>query len=81
MYVGEIASPELILEAWPGVGSYVHYQDNGEDFAYCDGAYNEYLFENNGDGNLIIHKLHEGYEDYPEIRVEYITPPDCQYRL
>ena len=72
MYVGEIPNPELILEVWPGVGSYVHYQDNGEDFAYRDGAYNEYLFENRGDRNLNIRKLHEGYEDYPEIRVEYI---------
>ena len=73
MYVGEIQSPELILEVWPGVGSYVHYRDNGEDFAYRDGAYNEYLFENKGDGHLVINKLHEGYEDYPEIRVEYIS--------
>ena len=72
MYVGEISNPELILEVWPGVGSYVHYQDNGEDFAYRDGAYNEYLFENRGDRNLNIQKLHEGYEDYSEIKVEYI---------
>lgn len=73
MYVDEIANPKLILEVWPGTGSYVHYRDNGEDFAYRDGAYNEYLFENNDDGNLIIKKLHEGYEDYPDICVKYIT--------
>ena len=71
-YIGEIANPELILEVWPGTGTYVHYQDNGEDFAYRDGAYNEYLIENRGNGNVHIQKLHEGYEDYPEIRVEYI---------
>ncbi|MCM1123740.1 MAG: glycoside hydrolase family 31 protein [Eubacterium sp.] len=73
MYVGEIPDPELILEVWPGEGSYVHYQDNGEDFSYRDGAYNEYLFENKGDTNLVIRKLHEGYKDYPNIRVEYIS--------
>lgn len=73
MYVDEIANPKLILEVWPGTGSYVHYRDNGEDFAYRDGAYNEYLFENNDDGNLIIKKLHVGYEDYPDICVKYIT--------
>lgn len=73
MYVGEIPDPELILEVWPGVGSYVHYRDNGEDFAYRDGAYTEYLFENHGDKNLKITKLHEGYTDYPNIRVEYIS--------
>ena len=73
MYVDEIVNPKLILEVWPGTGSYVHYRDNGEDFAYRDGAYNEYLFENRDDGNLIIKKLHEGYEDYPDICVKYIT--------
>ena len=73
MYVGEIEDPELILEVWPGTGSYVHYRDNGEDFSYRDGAYNEYLLENQGDHNLRITKLHEGYADYPEIRVEYIS--------
>ena len=73
MFVGENPNPELILEVWPGSGSYVHYQDNGEDFAYRDGAYNEYLFENKGDGKLTIQKLHEGYEDYPEIRIETVN--------
>ena len=73
MYVEEIVNPKLILEVWPGTGSHVHYRDNGEDFAYRDGAYNEYLFENRDDGNLIIKKLHEGYEDYPDICVKYIT--------
>ena len=73
MYVGEIPNPELILEVWPGAGSYVHYQDNGEDFAYRDGAYNEYLFDNNGTRNLSIRKLHEGYEDYSQIRIEYVN--------
>ena len=73
MYTDEIPDPELILEVWPGVGSYVHYRDNGKDFAYREGAYNEYLFENKGDHNLIIRKLHEGYTDYPEIKVNYIS--------
>lgn len=73
MYTDEIPDPELILEVWPGVSSYVHYRDNGEDFAYRDGAYNEYLFENNGDHNLIIRKIHEGYTDYPEIKMNYIS--------
>lgn len=73
MYVGQITDPELILEVWPGKGSYVHYRDNGEDFAYLDGAYNEYLIENNGGKNVEIRKLHEGYTDYPDVRVEYIT--------
>ncbi|MDE6387767.1 MAG: glycoside hydrolase family 31 protein [Lachnospiraceae bacterium] len=72
MYVGEIPDPELILEVWQGEGSYVHYRDNGEDFAYRDGAYNEYLIENKGSHELSITKLHDGYTDYPNVRVEYM---------
>lgn len=73
MYVGEIENPELILEIYPGQGSYTHYQDNGEDFAYQNGAYNEYLFETKDDGKLSVTKLHEGYSDYPEIRTIYVS--------
>ncbi len=72
MYVGEIPDPELILEVWPGEGSYVHYHDNGEDFAYREGAYNEYLIENKGNCEVNITKLHEGYKDYPDVRIKYI---------
>ncbi len=72
MYVGEIENPELILEVYPGCSSYTHYQDNGEDFAYQNGAYNEYLFENKGEGILSITKLHEGYQDYPDIKINYV---------
>ncbi|MDE7019823.1 MAG: glycoside hydrolase family 31 protein [Lachnospiraceae bacterium] len=73
MYVGEIADPELILEVYPGEGSYVHYHDNEEDFAYRDGAYHEYLFKTDGTGSLQITKLHEGYRDYPHISVRYLA--------
>lgn len=71
MYVGEIENPSLTLEVYPGAGSYRHYQDNGEDFAYREGAYNEYLFRTDGCGHLETTKLHEGYRDYPDITVEY----------
>lgn len=72
MYVGEIEDPALILDVYPGTGSYKHYQDNGEDFAYRSGAYNEYLFRTDGTRNLEITKLHKGYREYPEIVVNYI---------
>ncbi|MCM1087020.1 MAG: glycoside hydrolase family 31 protein [Muribaculaceae bacterium] len=71
-YVGEIENPPLILEIYPGAGSYTHYRDNGEDFAYQDGAYHEYLFTTDGNGRLETVKLHEGYEDYPEIVTHFI---------
>lgn len=73
MYVGEIEDPELILEVYPGEGSYIHYHDNGEDFAYLDGTYHEYLFRTDGKNNLQITKLHEGYQDYPNIAVRYLS--------
>lgn len=72
MYVGEIENPELILEVYPGAGSYTHYNDNGEDFAYRDGAYNEYLFKTDGNRHLEITKVHEGYKDYPDIVINYV---------
>lgn len=74
MYVGEIADPPLILEVYPGEGSYVHYQDNGEDFAYREGAYNEYLFTKNAAGEIITTMQHEGYEKYPEIIIRRKNP-------
>ena len=71
MYVGEIADKDLVLtlEVYPGEGSYVHYYDNGEDFAYREGEYNEYLFENKGNGNVDVKVLHKGYMDYADMKI------------
>ncbi len=52
---------ELILEVFDGDGSYIHYQDNGEDFAYQEGAYNLYRFEKKGD-QITAEIIHRGYE-------------------
>ncbi|MEE1341718.1 MAG: DUF5110 domain-containing protein, partial [Lachnospiraceae bacterium] len=41
-YVGEVKEDILVLECFGENGSYVHYQDNGEDFAYREGEYNAY---------------------------------------
>ena len=72
MYVGEIEDPALILEVYPGTGSYTHYYDNGIDFAYQNGEYQEYFLETDGTKNLKITKRHEGYRDYPDIVIHYI---------
>lgn len=71
-YVGEIADPELILELYPGEGTYTHYQDNGEDFAYQEGAYNTYQFTKDAAGNVTTTMLHEGYKPYPNIVYQVI---------
>ncbi len=71
MYVGEIAKEDLVLtlEVYKGEGSYTHYYDNGEDFAYRDGAYNEYLFTVDKEGNVDTKMINKGYEDYAKIEV------------
>ncbi len=68
MHVGEDKDDLLILEAYPGEGAYTHYQDNGTDFAYRQGEYNEYRLTN-VDGKVGIEKLHEGYKPYGKIEV------------
>ena len=60
-YIGEKELDTLVLDVYPGEGSYVNYQDNGEDFAYRDGAYNLYRFTQKG-GVLTIELIHDGYE-------------------
>lgn len=69
MYVGEDKDDVLILEAYPGEGTYVHYQDNGKDFAYREGAYNEYRVVNRN-GKADVEKIHEGYKDYGKIEIK-----------
>ncbi|MCD7826552.1 MAG: glycoside hydrolase family 31 protein [Clostridiaceae bacterium] len=43
---------------------YIHYQDNGTDFAYQDGEYNLYEFRFSGErsSGLSVSMIHEGYE-------------------
>ena len=69
-YVGEKPYDTLKMLVFPGGGKYVHYQDNGTDFAYQCGAYNLYQFETDGDGQVKATMLHEGYEPYKNI--EYL---------
>lgn len=67
-YVGEKPYDVLKIIAFPGEGSYVHYQDNGQDFAYRDGAYNLYEFTKTADGKPEVKMLANGYENtYKEI--------------
>lgn len=61
-YVGEHEMDTLILDVYSGNGRYVHHQDNGEDFAYRKGEYNEYEFVILADGTLKIELVHQGYE-------------------
>lgn len=70
-YIGEHPLDTLILDVYPGEGSYVHYQDNGEDFAYQQGEYNLYEITLKDD-TLEIRRTHAGYAQvYQKIVVCY----------
>ena len=66
-YVGEKPYNKLELLITPDAGSYVHFQDNGEDFAYKQGEYNLYQFTVDAEGTLHTEFLHQGYPVYEEI--------------
>ncbi len=68
-YTGEKdTDEELLLEVFPGNGSFDHFQDDGESFAYRDGAFNRYRCEQ-ADGVLTVTCAHEGYEKkYRKVR-------------
>ncbi len=68
-HVGEDKDALLILEAYPGEGTCWHYQDNGEDFAYRQGAFNEYQIRSK-DGHVEVEKIHEGYRPYVRMEVK-----------
>lgn len=68
-YVGEKAYDKLELLVTPGEGTYQHFQDNGEDYAYKNGAYNLYQFTTDASGNLATEMLHKEYSVYEEVAV------------
>ena len=65
-YVGEKPYDKLQLLITPGDGAYTHFQDNGEDYAYQNGAYNLYHFTTNN-GKLTTEMLHQAYPVYKSI--------------
>ncbi len=71
-YVNEIDNDStLFLEVFPGEGQWEHYQDNGEDFAYRDGAYNQYRCSLDADHVLCVECVHDGYEKkYGRVHVQ-----------
>ncbi len=61
-YVGEKKEDVLLLDVYPGIGEWEHYQDNGEDFAYRDGEYNQYHIVVDERGISQCRMTHHGYE-------------------
>lgn len=60
-YTGEKPYNTLKMLVFPGAGHYVHYQDNGEDFAYREGEYNLYEFVSDSNGQVTMQMRHQGY--------------------
>lgn len=69
-YTGEKKYDTLRLIVTPGEGEYEHFQDNGTDYAYKDGAYNLYKFKCDKEGNVTTTMVNEGYEKYSEIIID-----------
>ncbi|MDF2587200.1 MAG: alpha-glucosidase 2 [Anaerocolumna sp.] len=71
-YVGEKEVVELTLDVYEGVSEYHHYQDNGEDFEYEYGEYNEYLFSIDDKGIFTVQLASNGYSKiYQSFKVLY----------
>ncbi|MCI1859181.1 MAG: glycoside hydrolase family 31 protein [Sporolactobacillus sp.] len=69
-YVGEKTIDTLTLAIYPPEAGhtcrYAHYQDDGESFAYRDGAFNQYKWAIRNDGKTLtidVHQQHSGYRD------------------
>ncbi len=71
-YVGEKPDDVLLLDVFPGEGTYLHYHDNGADFAYTRGEYDLYRFTVHG-GTVQTELLHGGFAPYREIRILHDT--------
>ncbi|RRD95490.1 DUF5110 domain-containing protein [Clostridiales bacterium COT073_COT-073] len=59
----------LILEIYGDQAEYLHYQDNGCDYAYEKGEYNLYHFRY-AEGKLITEMKQQGYKKYQDIKIE-----------
>lgn len=66
-YVGQLPEDDLLLDIFPGAGSWLHYRDDGESFHYRDGAYHLYRFTVQENGSLSTEILHDGYKPYQNI--------------
>lgn len=73
-YVGEKPYDTLKMLVFPGEGHYQHYQDNGEDFAYREGAYNLYEFTKRAGEEPKVTMIHDGYEKtYENICYQFVS--------
>ena len=61
--VDQLKPEDIVIYAYKGTGSHIHYSDDGETCAYENGVYKAVLYEQ--DANGAVHKtvLHDGYRE------------------
>lgn len=73
-YVDEFISDTLILDVYPGEGSYDHIEDDGLSFDYQAGCYNHYRFTQT-ENSLEIDRVQMNYEkQYQSFKIVYHNP-------
>ncbi|MDO4903764.1 MAG: glycoside hydrolase family 31 protein [Limosilactobacillus sp.] len=70
-HISEEPEKVMTFRLFGDCGAYKHYQDNGVDFKYQDGEFNEYYIEVDDDHNVTVKLIKHGYKPtYERIYVE-----------
>ena len=71
MHVSDEQEKLMTFKLYGECGSYLHYQDNGQDFKYQQGEYNDYYIEVAEDGKVTVKLTKHGFKPtYDKIYVE-----------
>lgn len=69
--VSQLSDQTITFKLFGQKGLYQHYQDNGEDFQYLQGAYNEYIVKVTDNHEITVTMNHHGYTPvYQTIKLE-----------
>ncbi|KRK73994.1 TIM-barrel domain-containing protein [Lacticaseibacillus nasuensis] len=72
-WVDPTTETTLTFKLFGSRGECEHYQDNGSDYAYQQGAYNRYLVKVNATGQASVTFLHRGVTPYQHVTVQTPT--------
>ncbi|BEJ52686.1 glycoside hydrolase family 31 protein [Lentilactobacillus buchneri] len=73
-HISETPDSTMAFNVYGDSGSYHHYQDNGLDFKYQHGEFNDYLV-NVDHGQVSVELVHHGFQPYREITVNLNNQP------
>ncbi|TDO85908.1 alpha-glucosidase [Halanaerobium saccharolyticum] len=84
-YIGEKKMDELKLKIYPGEGDYLHYQDDGQSFAYREGEFNLYKFiqeENDQSYEVTLDLKKQRYDElYSSFKIEFFNTKIDEVRV